>query len=89
MSPPRSNAGSYRLVFTPQARERWQQLPSRERRSVDRTLARLAFMVGLRQWVNPVEAQEEFQVQVASSLVTYELDPSGRTLLVKSLEPHA
>lgn len=88
MSPPRSSAGSYRLVFTPEARERWQQLPSRERRSVDRTLAKLAFMVGLRQWVSPLEMQEEFQVQVASSLVTYELDASGRTLVVKRLEPH-
>lgn len=87
MSPTRTNEGPYRLVFTPEAQERWQRLPSRERKRMDRTLAKLAFTVGLRQWVSPTEVREEFQVQVASSLVTYELDASGRALVVKRLEP--
>jgi hypothetical protein len=82
----RTNSGPYRLVFTPAAQERWQRLPSRERKRLDRAMAKIAFTVGLRQWVNPLEAREEFQVQVGEGLVTYELDASLRALVVKRLE---
>ncbi|MFP2926009.1 hypothetical protein ACLESO_12470 [Pyxidicoccus sp. 3LG] len=86
MSPPRPTSSPYRLVFTFEAREQCLRLPSRHRQSVERTLARLARTVGLRQWVSPSEAQEEFQVHVAAAIVSYELDPNLRALMVKRVE---
>ncbi|MCP3139774.1 hypothetical protein [Pyxidicoccus xibeiensis] len=86
MSPPYPGAGPYRLVFTPEAQAQCQRLPSRQRGSVERTLARLARTVGLRQYVSPSEAMEEFQVHVAAAIVSYELDPGLRALVVKRVE---
>ena len=81
-----SSVGAYRLHFTPEAREQWLRLLPRQRRSVERALARLSGTVGLRQWVSPLEAQEEFQARFSHVIVSYELDPALRTLLVKRLE---
>ncbi|NMO17847.1 hypothetical protein HPC49_24505 [Pyxidicoccus fallax] len=81
----KSPPGPYRLTYTPEAREQCLRLPSRQRRTVERALARLAGTVGLRQWVSPVEAQEEFQVCFSQTLITYELDPALRSLVVKRL----
>ena len=86
MTSSKTPSGPYRLVFTPDAQERWQRLPARERKRMDRALAKLAFTVGLRHWVSPLEAREEFQVQVGSGRVTYELDDSLRALVVTRLE---
>lgn len=87
MSPSRTPPpGSYRLVYSFEAREQCLRLPPRQRRSVERALARLAGTVGLRQWVSPLEAQEEFQVCVSNLIVSYELDPALRSMVVKRLE---
>lgn len=82
----RSPAGAYRLVFTPEARQRWDVLPPSKRLPLERAVERLASTAGMRQWVSDHEAREELQLRLRGLRLVYCLEPKARTLTLLRVE---
>jgi hypothetical protein len=79
------SGGPYRVLFTPVAQGQLPGLSRRERTTLDRELKDLAQLAGLRQWLSPEECQEPIRFWVGRYEVTYQLEPSARTLHVTAL----
>lgn len=89
MSRKTEDPNAYRLVFAPEVRQQWQQLPQRNRASMERTLTQLAWAVGQRQWVGEQEADEQFCLFSGPYELNYYLEPSKRTLVVRGVKKYA
>lgn len=86
MSRKNADSTSYSLVFAPEVRQQWQQLPQRNRASMERTLSQLAWAVGQRQWVGEQEADELFCLFSGPYELNYHLEPSKRALVVRGVK---
>jgi mRNA-degrading endonuclease RelE of RelBE toxin-antitoxin system len=76
---------SYQVTFSPPVRQQLTRLPARARTLIERKLEDIARSVGMRHWVSPHEAQEEFRLPVGTYELAYMLDPEARTLVVQRL----
>ena len=77
--------GAYRVLFALAAQEQLAGLSHRESTALERELKELARLAGLRQWLSPEECQEPIHFWVGRYEVTYQLEPSARTLRVTAL----
>ncbi len=85
----RSGGTAYRLVFAPEVRQPWEQVPSRHRMPLQRALEEAARTVGQRQWVSEVEAEELFVLTSGPYELHYRLEPGMRVLTVTGLRKGA